>query len=146
MRFAQRRQPVLALEQVIERAEQQHPVLASIRLPEVARVPDLAGHAITRLCLSDVPFDRIDNVHPVALRRQPLRMNTRGSAQIQHRGGRRRKVASDELLGPNPLKDALSAAAQTIVLIKALGVERGDVRIDLGHRATRYRRPRPGER
>ena len=129
--LAERHDPVRLLRQVIERAQQQHGVGARVRPLEPPRVadartrelaPGLAARSNARLI--DMHRARIDQVHLVAERGEPARVDTRTAADVEH-GAPRRQMAQDDLLGTRELD--LAGAAQEASRLTGLPVVRDDL-------------------
>ena len=109
--LAPRADALVAINQVIKRAEEKHDVKAGVGCSEAARVAELRGHTEcteigTRLL--DVPRGEIDDLHSMAVGREPLGVHARRAADVEDVGRRRREVAAEDLLGAHQLEPAES--------------------------------------
>lgn len=145
-RLTQRDQTIIAVEQVVERTEEQHGFLAGVRLGQSACVTELSRDTRHHLSPRDVRFDGVDDVDFVALGRQPLSVDTGRATDIQDRGRRRREKAGDQLLGPDALQEAMSPHAKPFIFVEAVTVEREDLRLDWRHQRWTLLPHRPSAR
>jgi len=141
-RLDERREPVGALGQVIERAQEQHGVHARVGLVEPARVADArAGDRVVRLTrrgparVLDVLREGVHQVDLVAERREPARVHAGAPAHVEHDLPCGREPVQDELLGAREFD--LPVAAEEAARLSARRV----VREDLGRKGLGVHRP-----
>ena len=99
--------PVGGRGQVVERAEQQDHVGAAVRLGEPAGVAQLGGHALEGRGRLDMRRDRVDDVHAVAVGREPRRVDAGRAADVQDPQIRPAQVAAQQLPGAQELQPAV---------------------------------------
>ncbi|WTP05121.1 hypothetical protein OG719_26065 [Microbispora hainanensis] len=86
-RLGQGGDPVGAVGQVIERAQQQDRVGARVRQGQVACVAQPRGHARQGPGPLDVERDRVEQFDLVAVGDQPLGVHPGAAADVEHPGG-----------------------------------------------------------
>ena len=139
-RFGQRRQPVRAPLQVVERAEQQHRVHAGagqVQVPGVRhRGVDARVRGPVPLDLGHVQRHQIPVHHLVAQPGQPVGVPTRAATDVGHHRGGGRQIAEHDLLGPFELELPGGPIGQPGFLFAAfvVGAHRGQVLV-VGHGA-----------
>ncbi|GAA3147611.1 hypothetical protein GCM10020001_083640 [Nonomuraea salmonea] len=119
--LAQRAQPVGALGQVVERAEQQHRVGIAVGDRQVASVAEAGGHAGQLRRLAHVQRHRVDHLDLVALGGQPFGVHAGAAAHVEHAGRRRRQGAQQHVARAPELQPA-ATLAQPRTLTAALVV------------------------
>ena len=111
VRLAERRQPLFARGQVVERSHQEHDIGAAGSVRQGAGIAD--GRACKRMfrlrrgrrtCLLHMTRHRIDQMHFVAVRGKPARIPAGAAADIQHHLRRRRQKTPDQLLHAGELR------------------------------------------
>jgi len=117
---------------VVERAEEECDVDARVRLIEVPRIADDSLDGADGGRLLDVFLDRIDQGDPMPVGREPARMRTGGTANIEY-DGRRRQPATQKFLRPEELQPAVAGPGQPIGFDVPVAVEGADERIEFNH-------------
>ena len=111
VRLAERRQPLFARGQVVERSHQEHDIGAAGSVRQGAGIAD--GRSCQRMfrlrrgrrtCLLHMTRHRIDQMHFVAVRGKPARIPAGAAADIQHHLRRRRQKTPDQLLHAGELR------------------------------------------
>ena len=106
-RLAEGEQTVLASGEVVERAEHEHGVVVPVRRPSRRASPSSAVIVPARVDrLLDVGRDRVDDVDPVAVGRQPLGVDAGPTPDVENAEGAGRQVAADDLPGAQQLESA----------------------------------------
>jgi hypothetical protein len=84
---------VVAVEQVVERPEEQHRVVRGVGDTEGARVAQNGRHPGQRAGRRHVLGHRVDDVHPVAGRGERFGVGAGCPTHVEHRSGRWRQHA-----------------------------------------------------
>ncbi|SDX04679.1 hypothetical protein SAMN05216215_100741 [Saccharopolyspora shandongensis] len=97
--FGQRLRTVIAIDQVIERTEEQHDIRGVIGAGQVAGIAELRSDTRDRGRRFHMTGHRIDNVHRVAFSSQPAGMNSGPATDIEHSHPRPGHGPTHQLLG-----------------------------------------------
>ena len=112
-RLLERLQSIGSIRQVVERSEKKYGIGTVVLGGEAASVTHLSSNASAAagqpLRGLNMVGHRIDDVHRVAIVREPLRMGARGSADIVNRERTWRKVSSNDLSSPEELESPCAA-------------------------------------
>jgi hypothetical protein len=130
---------------VVEGPEQQHGIGAGVGAAERPGIADLGGQPAAAQIgdrLLDVPGRQVDQVHLVAVVQQPRGVHPGGAADIEHPGGRRWQVPSEDVPRAHQLQLA-EPAAEAILLPLRLVVP-DDVGQVVVHRRTTLGPPLTG--
>ncbi len=92
--------PILAVWQVVERAKHPHHVIRRIHSSEPAGVPKFCGADLRSLLY--VPGYWIDQLHPVAVINEPLRVNASAASNVENACRCRWQEPPQDLLNPAP--------------------------------------------
>ncbi len=133
-RLAEGHDALRALDQMIERAQEQDGVGAGIGIFEPARIAQPAGGQGSvwlarrgRLGLLDVERHGIDQMHAIAQGGEPAGVDSGAAPHVQHGSGRGGEAAENDLLGARELDDAvaleeaLGLAALVVVGLRLAG-------------------------
>jgi len=118
--FGERADPVLPLEEVVERPAQQHEIDGRVRVLQPTGITErrrerCRERTATLARLLHVTGNWVDDVHPVAVGREPLGVHAGSAADVEDPPGRLAiEVAADELLCAEEL-DPAGASPQSLV-------------------------------
>jgi hypothetical protein len=106
---------IVALDQVVERAQEQDGIDRRVCEVEVAGIADRrADRGVTRLAqLVDVELHQVAVLHGVATPGQPRGVPTGSPADVGHDGRSRRQSPEQDLLGPFELQGTLGPRSRS---------------------------------